>query len=130
MCVSFRRGFCRAGEPTGMPLRDPYLPCTVPQECAAVRMPIAARPMEIQEGREGTRRLCADLVAEVGCRWRSGPGTAVTIPLIAGRAGGLDACTDVRDASTSTERSAKRRMTQRTTIAGLFPSSCKLSSRG
>src|SRR5205823_5659464 len=34
---------------------DPYLPCTVPQECAAVRMPIAARPMEIQEGREGTR---------------------------------------------------------------------------
>jgi len=54
---------------------DPYLPCTVPQECAAVRMPIAARPMEIQEGREGTRRLCADLVAEVGCRWRSGPGT-------------------------------------------------------
>jgi hypothetical protein len=86
--------------------------------------------MEIQEGREGTRRLCADFVAEVGCRWRSGPGTAVTIPLIAARAGGLDACTDARDACTSTQRSAKRRITQRTTIAGLFPSSCRLSSLG
>jgi len=41
--------------------------------------------MEIQEAREGTRRHCADFVAKVGCRWRSGPGTAVTIPLIAVR---------------------------------------------
>ena len=48
--------------------------------------------MEIQEGREGTPRLCADFVGEVGCR-----GTAVTIPLIAARAGGLDACTDARE---------------------------------
>ena len=34
-----------------------------------------------------------------------------------------------RGASTSTQRS-KRRTTQRTTIAGLFPSSCRLSSLG
>ena len=46
--------------------------------------------------------------------------TAVTIPLIAARAGGLDGSTDARDASTSTQRSAKRRITQRTTIAGLI----------
>ena len=32
----------------------------------------------------------------------AGPGR-VTIPLIAARAGGLDACTDARDASTSTQ---------------------------
>jgi len=103
---------------------------TLPRCGGPIAAPIAARPMEIQEGREGTRWLCADFVAEVGCRWRSGPGTAVTIPLIAARAGGLDACTDARDASTSTQRSAKHRITQRTTIAGLFPSSCRLSSLG
>ena len=103
---------------------------TLPRCGGPFAAPIAARPMEIQEGREGTRWLCADFVAEVGCRWRSGPGTAVTIPLIAARAGGLDACTDARDASTSTQRSAKRRITQRTTIAGLFPSSCRFSSLG
>jgi hypothetical protein len=37
---------------------------------------------------------------------------------------------DARDASTSTQKSAKRRITQRTTIAGPFPSSCRLSSLG
>src|SRR5262249_54877454 len=38
--VRVLRNFCRADEATAMPLHDPYLPCTVPQECAAVRMPI------------------------------------------------------------------------------------------
>ena len=102
---------------------------TLPRCGGPFAAPIAARPMEIQEGREGTRRLCADLVAEFGCRWRSGPGTAVTIPLIAARALRLGRM-HWFDASTSTQRSAKRRITQRTTIAGLFPSSCRLSSLG
>jgi hypothetical protein len=55
---------------------------------------------------------------------------ALFVQATAARAGGLDACTDARDASTSTQRSAKCRITQRTTIAGLFPSSCRLSSLG